>query len=148
MKNALKIILTALISGLIFLVIGLSVGRYRGHLEIINSPASYLKKLLRDKEIENILVQLEIKSSLETKDEGGLFSIKNVTYIKGYIKNNSSAAKAKDIKLIVTFYSKTKSSIGEREITIYDYINPNSSIDFREKIDLLLIFFECIIPNI
>jgi hypothetical protein len=136
MKTSFKIILAVTISGILFIIIGFLVGRNVGNQEIIDSPPSYLRNLLKHKEIEQIISQLEINSELIKVDEGGLFSTKYVNYIKGYIKNNSNVAKAKDLKLDVTFFSKTGTSIGETELTIYEYVNPLSSLDFKEKVNV------------
>ena len=136
MKTITKIILTGLISAVIFSIIGFLLGRSFGNLEFIDSPPSYLRGLLKVQEIKEIIYQLELDYDIVTVDEGGLFTVKNVTYLKGTIKNNASVAKAKDIKLTVGFFSKTDSQIGEREITIYEYINPNSTLNIKEKLDV------------
>jgi hypothetical protein len=136
MKPTGKIILAVVISGLLLGTLGFFFGRTVGNLEILDSPTSYLRKILKDQELKEIMPNLDLNYDIVTKDEGGLFTIKNVTYLKGSLKNNCSVAIAKDIKLKIVFFSKTGSQIGDTEVNIYEYINPYNTIKINEKIDV------------
>lgn len=131
MKKSISIVLI-IVSGLIGLFVGFSLG-----FEDINDVSRLeLQEVLREKEINQIRFLTECTSKINHKDEGGFFSVKYVNYLTGTIKNNANLAKAKDVKLAVVYYSKTKSKIGSEEITIYDWIQPNSQLDFKEKVSV------------
>ena len=136
MKPIGKIILAAVFSGLLLGTLGFFFGKTVGNLEILDSPASYLKKVLKDQELKEIMSNLDLQYEFVTKDEGGLFTIKNVTYLQGILKNKCSVAIAKDIKLKVGFFSKTGSQIAETTVSIYEYINPYDTLKIKEKINV------------
>lgn len=54
--------------------------------------------------------------------------------IEGKIVNRASVADYKDIILRVTYYSKTKSTIGTKDYTIYEVYPPTSTIPFMLKV--------------
>jgi hypothetical protein len=55
--------------------------------------------------------------------------------IEGTIFNKATLAKYKDLRVKVTFYSKTESVISEDEFVIYEFYEPNSSSVLNFKID-------------
>jgi hypothetical protein len=73
---------------------------------------------------------------IQRKDEGSLLTIKYVQYLTGTITNSAIVATVKDVKLRITYFSKTDSEIGGQEITVYEYIKPGQTVSFREKINI------------
>jgi hypothetical protein len=55
--------------------------------------------------------------------------------INGNIYSSATIAKYKDITLRISFISQTNSLISESNSTIYDYFYPNSSKEFKLKLD-------------
>jgi len=98
--------------------------------------AESLRAELGTKEAENIAQYIHGKASVESGDEGGLFNVKMVSYMTGYVNNEASVARAKDVKVRIDFKSKTGSVIGSKEITIYEFIGPGRSVDFKERVDV------------
>jgi hypothetical protein len=63
----------------------------------------------------------------EYADDGAL--------IKGSIINKATLAKYKDVKVRVTYYSKTKTLIQEKTYVFYEFYNPNSKKQFSLKVE-------------
>jgi hypothetical protein len=55
--------------------------------------------------------------------------------LKCVIRNEATLSKFKDIKLEITFYSKTESVITNYTHTIYEYFGPSSTTNIEFKID-------------
>jgi len=55
--------------------------------------------------------------------------------VHGTITNNATVATYKDAIVKITYYSKTKTALGNKEYTIYEVFPPHSSIHFKLKID-------------
>lgn len=51
--------------------------------------------------------------------------------IRGEVTNRATMAHYKDVKVLVTYYSKTKSVLGTKEYTLYEVYEPNSVTSFR-----------------
>ena len=68
--------------------------------------------------------------------EAGFF--RNAEYdgslVEGSIKNNASIARFKDVIIVVDFYSKTETQIGQKEFVLYEYYEPNSNENFSLKV--------------
>jgi len=54
--------------------------------------------------------------------------------VEGSIKNTASIARFKDVVIVVEFYSKTETQIGQKEFVLYEYYEPNSNENFRLKV--------------
>ncbi len=78
-----------------------------------------------------------LKASAEVNkvDEGGLFRTKCVHYLYGSITNEPAVAAVKEIKLRLDFFSKTDAKITSNELTLYEFILPNHTHSFKEKIN-------------
>jgi hypothetical protein len=73
--------------------------------------------------------------------EAGLFHdaeyVPDGAIIEGYIVNKATLARFKDVKIKVTFYSKTQTAISEQIFTIYEFFEPNTKKDFSIRINNL-----------
>lgn len=98
--------------------------------------ADELRAELQAKEAEDITKYIHGKASVESRDEGGLFNVKMVSYMTGHVENTASVAKAKDVRIRIDFKSKTGSIIGSKELTIYEFIGPGRSVEFKERVDV------------
>jgi hypothetical protein len=133
-----------IVVGLVFGIIGFAAGHLKGINDTkteIEFQKKYgdielLKNDLKNREIADITSFLHGKAGIETIDEGGLFDVKNVQYLSGDVSNSAAIATAKDIKINVDFYTKTKTKIGSQEIVIYEFVKPGQKIKFKEKINL------------
>jgi hypothetical protein len=54
--------------------------------------------------------------------------------VHGIIKNQATVATYKDAVVRITYYSKTRTDLGNKEYTIYDFFPPNSEKKFELKI--------------
>jgi len=136
MKKLLPIIIAALIAGGIGFFTGREIGfddaeriqSYRG-IESIKSDLEQKEKIM-------ISTLLSGSAQIENKNEGNFFKSKYVKYFTGEIKNKALLAKAKDVKIKVTFLSKTKTKIGNLEFTVYEFIAPGKSKSFKKRVDV------------
>ena len=55
--------------------------------------------------------------------------------VHGIIKNNATVAIYKDAVVKFTYYSKTKTELGNKEYTIYETFPPHSTKNFELKIE-------------
>jgi hypothetical protein len=136
MKKFLPIIITALIAG----GVGFYTGQSNGY-EDAQRVQSYrgvesIKLDLKEKEKEIIRTLLSGSAKIERKNEGSLFKSKYVKYLTGELKNKALIARAKDIKVKVTFISKTNTEIGSEEFTVYEFIEPGKSKSFKKRISI------------
>ncbi len=89
-----------------------------------NNPLQYLE-----------LVETTIQRN-KIKDAGLFSSAKYDGYlIKGKVKNSATLAKFKDLKLMVEFYSQTKTVIESKSYVKYEYFAPNTTKEFTLKVD-------------
>ena len=95
-----------------------------------------VKAELKDREQENIIPSLNGKAGIKKIDEGKFFKVKYVQYFAGTLTNSAVLATAKDVKLNVDYFSKTGSKIGSQEFTIYEFIRPGRSVEFKERINI------------
>jgi len=95
-----------------------------------------LKNELRLMEIDSIINLLEFHGKVDTIDKGWLFTHDYVPQLNLILKNKACVARMKDITVAVDFISKTQTKIGEKDITIFEFIEPNTSFNFKEKIDI------------
>lgn len=138
----MKKIITLSIVGIACLSIGFFIGYDFGHekgcLEALKIESEksidQIKSDLKYKEEGNISDFVRGTAGIKSINEGTLFKSKYVTYIKGHISNSAMLATAKNITLKVRFYSKTKTLLSTKEVTIHEYIPPGKKIAFKEKI--------------
>lgn len=128
------------------LIIGLAVGYSFGHEQGITTgyaqrdaeqhEKSYAQLREEIHKVESTLSEklIVVKASVETKDEGGLFTVKLKYYLEGTILNSAMATTMKDVVLQVDYISKTKSIISSEKITLYHVISPLEIKSFREQI--------------
>jgi hypothetical protein len=140
MKKVITPILTGLILGAVGFFVGQNIGYDNGrqYAEMMHKFRSIdeIKSELKGREAEDISSYLEGKAGIRNIDEGSLFKVKYVQYFSGNLNNSATLASAKDVKLNVDFFSKTGSKIESQEITIYEFIRPGRSIEFKEKINV------------
>lgn len=140
MKKVITPILTGLILGTVGYFLGQRIGYENGQqvAEMMRKFRSVdeIKVELKEREEEDISLYLNGKAGIKKIDEGSLFRIKYVQYFSGNLTNSATLASAKDVKLNVDFYSKTGSKIGNQVITIYEFIRPGRSVEFKEKINV------------
>ena len=55
------------------------------------------------------------------------------TVVKGKISNTATVVVYKDVTIKISFFSKTGTLLEEDEETIFENVNPNSSIEFKSK---------------
>ena len=94
--------------------------------EYDNRPEVIRQKLL-DEEKSNPLKYLQIKFNTDY----AVFSREDM--VTGRVYNNATLAYYKDIKGLIRCYSKTKTLIKSIPFTIYEYVGPNASIEFKVK---------------
>jgi hypothetical protein len=88
-----------------------------------NTPLQYLE-----------LVQTTIQRN-KIKEAGLFSSAKYDGYlITGKVKNSATLAKFKDLKLMVEFYSQTKTIIESKSYVKYEYFKPNTTKEFTLKV--------------
>ncbi|MDO7174097.1 hypothetical protein [Mariniflexile sp. AS56] len=136
MKKILPIIIVGIITGAIGFFAGKTVGYDEAERMQKYRSVESIKSDLKEREIKIVSTLLNGTARIETRNEGGFFSSKKSKYLTGKITNNALVAKAKDVKVIVTFLSKTKSEIGKAEFTIYEYIEPGKSQSFEKKVNV------------
>lgn len=122
MKNNKFQIIIFIISLLIVSAISYHYGKSAQNELHRNLSINDLLNLVKDKEIENI--DHLVTESLEF--ESDYYYEKAVC--RGYIYNNAVVVKAKDVKIVLDYYTKTKSLIDTDTIEIYEYVNPKDSI--------------------
>lgn len=89
-----------------------------------NNPLQYLE-----------LIQTTIQRN-KIKEAGLFSSAKYDGYlITGKVKNSATLAKFKDLKLMVEFYSQTKTVIESKSYVKYEYFEPNTTKEFTLKVD-------------
>ncbi len=117
-----------------------------------NDPKATTKKLTAE-ELKNQLAELESVDSLHyisvklvnfeenlimTRSAGLFRSAEYDTdgwNITGEIESKALLARYKDVVITVSYFSQTKSLINKKDIVIYEYIKPNSSIRFTLKVN-------------
>ncbi len=115
---------------------GASSARSAAAFQQMMKSADDLRAELQAKEAEDITKYIHGKASIESRDEGGLFNVRMVSYMTGHVENSASVAKAKDVRIRIDFKSKTGSVIGSKELTIYEFIAPGHSVEFKERVDV------------
>jgi hypothetical protein len=56
------------------------------------------------------------------------------TILNGTVYNSAEVTGYQDIEINVSFYSKQNEYLGSEVFTVYDYVNPGSSLEFKHKI--------------
>jgi hypothetical protein len=143
MKIKIVLIVLIVIAAILGYYIGISIG-YNNGFEVANrknefktltQPIDSLKEQLKRREIKAIISFIHGKAGTRRVDEGGLFNVKYVYYFEGSLSNEAAVAMAKDVRIKMDFISKTNSIIGSDEVTIYDYIGPGKSLNFKQRIN-------------
>lgn len=135
MKTIIAIIITGLCCGTLGFFSGT---RYNDQVNKDNAQSlsiTELKVALAQKEMESILQWVDVDAVINTRDEGGLFKAKLVTYVSGTITNKASISLIKDVSLQIKFYSKTNSEVGTTQIVVYEYVKPGYSLEFKENLN-------------
>jgi hypothetical protein len=93
-------------------------------------------KQLSEKEIRNKLQSKENSNPARYLTASGNYRVNlaSNTIIEGTIYNSASIAGYKNIELTAQFYSKTDVLLGEDSFLIMDFIAPNGTLRFKEKI--------------
>ena len=115
--------------------IGFEKGLESANVIQVTKSLDEIRNELRVREQEVISSLIDAKVDLLKIDEGGLFKTEYVQYIDGYLTNNASLAIAKDVALNVDYYSKTGTKIKNQKITIYEFIKPGGTFEFKKRID-------------
>lgn len=136
----MKKVLSLIVISIIMIASGFFVGKSYGYDEAQTNftyrGIESIKFDLKQREIQRIITFLDGSAKIEIKDEGGLFSSKEVKYFTGSINNKALIAVAKNIKLQVIYLDKDGSEIGESEINLSEFIKPGDSQKFKRKIEL------------
>lgn len=91
---------------------------------------------LRLLEIDSISYFIEMHGKIDSIDNGFLLFHDYKPQINVILKNKACVAKMKDIAIAVDFISKTGSKISDKQFTVYEFIEPNNSITFKENIEI------------
>jgi hypothetical protein len=105
------------------------------------SPVDLKKELLVNEQ-KNPLQYLNVSASFKEnkiQTRNGTFFRSSKWEVDGYlvdfnVSNKANIATYKDIRIKISFRSKTNSEINSKVITIYDYVKPNNSINHKDKI--------------
>jgi len=54
--------------------------------------------------------------------------------IRGYVRNNATLARYKDVVILINYYTKTRTLLGSKEFFIPDYFNPRSTTNFGRQV--------------
>lgn len=107
--------------------------KYKEEIEKIkeyyeNMVPNQISQKLRTIELESPLDYLTISYNLDYSVWSGQ------NFIEGYIWNKAKYAKYKDVKIKISYFSKTKSLIRTNYKTIYEYVYPSSKKSFKFKV--------------
>jgi hypothetical protein len=103
-----------------------------------------LKAELKQQELINpidYLTEKDVTLQLQRKKvrNAGLFRdaeyVDDGALIEGFIINEATLAKYKDVVVKVTFYSQTKTLIEEKSYVFYEFYKPNSTKHFSLKVN-------------
>jgi len=96
----------------------------------VNHPMQYLSNQnVTLKPLSKKVRNAGLFREAEYVDDGAL--------IQGNITNKASLAKYKDLKITLSFYSRTKTLIDKQSYVLYDYYKPNTTKQFKIKIKKL-----------
>lgn len=135
MKNIIALTISGLCCGALGFFSGTRYTDQLGHHNEQSLSLSELKIALAQKEMESILQWVEVEAAINTRDEGGLFKAKMVTYVSGTITNKASICTIKDVTLQIKFYSKTNSEVGATQVVVYEYVKPGHALEFKENLN-------------
>ncbi|MBX9853195.1 MAG: hypothetical protein K2X86_15735 [Cytophagaceae bacterium] len=96
--------------------------------EVAKSPEEIRMELLQ-KESSDPLSYLTVKGTAR-------INLIGESVFEGSISNSATLASYKDVKLKLSCYSKTKTLLGEKFFTIYEFVRPNASVPFKQKVFL------------
>jgi hypothetical protein len=92
---------------------------------------TYKEKVMTVKEIERLQPTKFLMA--DGKYENNFWGDKILVH--GVITNNATVATYKDAVVRVTYYSKTKTVLGNKDYTVYEMFPPHSTTEFELKID-------------
>jgi len=95
-----------------------------------------LRTELKGREEVEIGKYIKGQAGIQKINEGGYFRANYVQYLVGTLSNSAVLASAKDVKLNVDYFSKTGSKIASQQFTIYEFVEPGATIEFKEKVSL------------
>ncbi|NJC28266.1 hypothetical protein [Neolewinella antarctica] len=107
--------------------------------ERVSKTPEQLREELEVKELLEPKVYLSVKTNLRDNiKKGNLFKRDRLDghIISGNVSNKANFASYKDVVVQLTFYSKTKTQIGQDEFIIYEIYSPGVSKDFSYKIEI------------
>jgi hypothetical protein len=96
-----------------------------------SNPATYQEKVMSVEEIE----RSEPTKFLTADGNYNTNFWGNKLKVHGIITNKATVASYKDAVIRVTYYSKTKTELGNKEYTIYENFPPHSKVKFELKIE-------------
>jgi len=134
-KVYLLVLVTAFVFGSLGAIISFMVTQQKCNQEIEHfNTIENLKLKLLLAEDERITEQLELSNTKLYNKYDGFFSLNYRHYFQAKISNKALIAKAKDVKIKIILYSKTKAVIGTKEFIIYEFINPQHSLTIEEEL--------------
>jgi hypothetical protein len=107
-----------------------------GLLNLKPKTIAEVRNELRLLEIDSISYLIEMQGKIDSIDNGFLVFHDYKAQINVLLKNKACVAKMKDIAIAVDFISKTGSKISDKQFTVYEFIEPNNSITFKENIEI------------
>lgn len=87
-----------------------------------------LREELAEKEADNPLDYLSVSGKWWV-------NIVSSTVVEGKIRNSATMVKYKDVKIKITFNSKTGTKLNSDTFIIYEYVKPGGSKYFKEKLN-------------
>lgn len=120
------IIKTIIVTGLI--IFGLNI---YGNLNFSKNNESYAEKKMTIEQMENSEPLKFL--SVDGNYNKSFWGTKIIIY--GKITNRATMATFKDATVRITYYSKTKTDLGNKDYTIYELFQPNSTKKYKLKID-------------
>lgn len=108
----------------------------RGLLNLKSKTIAEVRNELRLLEIDSISYLIEMHGKIDSIDNGFLVFHDYKPQINVILKNKACVAKMKDITIAVDFISKTGSKISDKQFTVYEFIEPNNSITFKEDFEM------------
>lgn len=91
---------------------------------------------LSEQEIRDNLYNKEASNPANYLSANGTYRVNLAanTIVEGTIYNNASIASFKNVKLTAKFYSKTDVLIAKESFLVMDFVSPNGSVQFKDKI--------------
>lgn len=88
----------------------------------------YLLNLVKKKEVNKIDSLITENLLIESVKTRHFYDDQSEDFCKGFIKNDAKIAVAKDVVVLLQYFTKTKSFIDSDTLKIYEYVKPQDSI--------------------